>query len=164
MQVWINEDKMMWYVKDIKKDKVYPTECIPTFYESYEHPENLIIPDIYYTDGSGWNGKRSRISIYRINSVGEVFKMIENYDRNMTNNEAEYRALFEALILSKEHDIILTDSQLVQRQMEGTYRIHAENLKHMHNTCNILARRLKTTIIWIPREQNLAGKELERIR
>jgi len=53
-----------------------------------------------------------------------------------TNNVAEYHGLLNALRLALEHRArhveILADSELVVRQIEGTYRVRNENLKPLH--------------------------------
>ncbi len=56
-----------------------------------------------------------------------------DYIGNATNNEAEYRALIRALDCAAGHcrnEVEhFTDSELVVKQLNGEYRVKAENLK-----------------------------------
>ncbi|XRB16732.1 ribonuclease HI [Pseudoscourfieldia marina] len=70
-----------------------------------------------------------------------------------TNNEAEYHAVITTLeLVLKEVNgcpladrvlslLVQTDSELLARQIQGTYRVSAENLKPLHShACDLLAR------------------------
>lgn len=54
----------------------------------------------------------------------------------MTNNEAYYIALVEALKEAKEHDVndieVFTNSELICNQMKDIYRVWKDNLKPIH--------------------------------
>ncbi|HZD13145.1 MAG TPA: RNase H family protein [Candidatus Binatus sp.] len=80
-----------------------------------------------------------------------------------TNNEMEYFALLQALNDQRSKDAsILTDSQLLVGQLQNGWKVKAENLKEIHEECRNLLRARNATLSWIPREENLAGKVLER--
>jgi len=86
-----------------------------------------------------------------------------------TNNVAEYMAIVRALehlatIVADTKGVILTvklDSQLVQRQMEGEYKVKDENLKKLFEQAKMLTSEYaQVTFIHVPREQN---KEADRL-
>lgn len=76
-----------------------------------------------------------------------------------TNNQAEYRGLIlglrHALALGADRVTVRGDSQLVVRQLEGTYSVKAEGLKALHDEARQLLGRFRSARLeWIPREQN----------
>ena len=80
-----------------------------------------------------------------------------------TNNEMEYFALLQALRDPRSKDAtIFTDSKLLVGQLQEGWKINAGNLKAIHEECRQLIRSQHAKLVWIPREENLAGKELER--
>jgi ribonuclease H / adenosylcobalamin/alpha-ribazole phosphatase len=76
-----------------------------------------------------------------------------------TNNVAEYRALVEglrkALELGVDEVDVVSDSQLLVRQMTGEYKVKNEALRKLSLKAAALARRLrKVTYRSVPREHN----------
>jgi ribonuclease H / adenosylcobalamin/alpha-ribazole phosphatase len=76
-----------------------------------------------------------------------------------TNNVAEYRALVagleKALELGVEEVDVVSDSQLLVRQMTGEYKVKNEALRKLSLEAAALARRLrKVTYRSVPREHN----------
>lgn len=88
---------------------------------------------------------------------------------NLTNNEAEWNALVQALswaILKDETNLkIYSDSQLVVNQFNGLYQCKNPDLVWYLDCAKKLVKEgnLNVELVWIPREKNLAGIELERI-
>ena len=85
-----------------------------------------------------------------------------------TNNEAEYLAVLEALRYAKQNNInevtILTDSQLVERQLNGFWSINEEHLQSYWKRVKLYMEKFKTVEInKIPRNKNPAGKILEKL-
>ena len=93
-----------------------------------------------------------------------------------TNNKMEYLALIKALEWIREQESsspttyrVLTDSLLVFNQVNGNWKIRDVKIKQYNKT---IKRHLKIInkhyeclhIVWIPRNKNLAGKELEKIQ
>lgn len=77
-----------------------------------------------------------------------------------TNNRAEYLALLfaleDALLLSAEEVTVRSDSELLVRQMEGTYRVKNPGLKGFYERARRLAASFrKFRIEYVPREENL---------
>jgi ribonuclease HI len=95
------------------------------------------------------------------------------YNKVVTNNEGEYRAALKAIyvgLAQKFNPIwIMTDSKLVVEQFLGNYNCHNDNLKLYLRELDELAKyhwfanTIDISLHWIPREENLAGIELEKI-
>lgn len=121
---------------------------------------------IIYIDGaSRGNPGRAGAGIWITNGEGEKISEVSRYLGHKTNNEAEYWALLlglrEAKRLGGEALQIFTDSELVERQIKGVYRVKDLDLKALHKT---VIENLKTfssfEIESIPREEN---KEADRL-
>jgi ribonuclease HI len=115
-----------------------------------------------FVDGSGCrpDGKGSAIAWFRSDS-GE--KNVERID-GLTNNEAEYTAVFAALkALPKKSDVeILSDSDLVVCQFNGKWRVLDPALTALLAKIRDLvsSKALTVRLTWISRRNNLAGKML----
>lgn len=84
----------------------------------------------------------------------------------VTNNQAEYLALIKALrvVLGEGGRAveILSDSELLVRQLKGEYKVRNRALQNLHQEAVTLSSKLeKFSIRWVPRNQNLAGILLE---
>jgi ribonuclease HI len=121
---------------------------------------------ILYIDGaSRGNPGRAAVGIRITNGEGKKISEMSRYLGHKTNNEAEYWALLlglkEAKRLGGDFLQIFTDSELVERQIKGIYRVRDLNLKVLHET---VMEDLKTfssfEIESIPREKN---KEADRL-
>jgi ribonuclease HI len=82
-----------------------------------------------------------------------------------TNNVAEYRALEagleRALELGVGRLVIRLDSQLLARQMTGTYRVRAPRLRPLAGRVAALIRRFESvTVEHVPRESNTVADDL----
>jgi len=121
---------------------------------------------IIYIDGaSRGNPGRAGAGIWITDEEGRKISEVSRYLGTKTNNEAEYWALLlglrEAKRLGGDTLQIFTDSELVERQIKGVYRVKDLNLKVLHKT---VLQNLKTfssfEIESIPREGN---KEADRL-
>jgi ribonuclease HI len=121
---------------------------------------------VLYIDGaSRGNPGRAAAGIWMTNGEGKKISEMSRYLGHKTNNEAEYWALLLGLKEAKRlgGDIlqIFTDSELVERQIKGIYRVKDLNLKVLHKT---VMEDLKTFLSFkiesIPREEN---KEADRL-
>ena len=80
-----------------------------------------------------------------------------------TNNEMEYKAAIFAAQNAEAGDTIRLDSELVCNQVNGNYKVKKGNLKpHAELKKLMIEKSLK--VLWIPRNQNKAGKALERTK
>jgi len=76
-----------------------------------------------------------------------------------TNNVAEYSALIagleKALELGLESVEVVSDSQLLVKQMQGTYRVKNEALQELWSRATSLARQVGSVrYSWVRREHN----------
>jgi len=87
---------------------------------------------------------------------------VEAYETG-TNNEMEYRALLSALADARaERATIFTDSQLLVGQLTRGWKVKAENLRPLHSEAKTFLTQRMANLVWVPREQNEAGKVLEK--
>jgi ribonuclease HI len=82
-----------------------------------------------------------------------------------TNNVAEYRGLVAALEYALEHRhlrlLVLTDSELLARQLEGRYKVKSPDLKPLFERARQMIHRFeRLTIRHVPREQNADADRL----
>ena len=83
---------------------------------------------------------------------------------HLTNNQAEYKAIIAALQeLPGKELAIHSDSQLAVRQLNGEYQIKDPQLRGLADQVLMLCENRLVTFRWIPREENLAGKVLEKL-
>jgi ribonuclease HI len=121
---------------------------------------------VLYIDGaSRGNPGRAAAGVYIMNGEGKKISEMSRYLGHKTNNEAEYWALLLGLKEAKRlgGDIlqIFTDSELVERQINGIYRVKDLNLKILHKTVMEDLRTFSSfEIESIPREEN---KEADRL-
>lgn len=113
-----------------------------------------------YVDGaSRGNPGPSAIGVAIEDEKGGPQVRISSYIGETTNNQAEYAALItglrEATRLKAEHVDIKTDSELMVRQVQGSYRVRNANLRPLFDEVKQrLASFRSFTISHIPRSQN----------
>jgi len=116
-------------------------------YKAYVDGSNSLNWCMY---GFTWNGKT----------------VITKENTGMTNNITEWLALF-SLILYLPNDwagMVFSDSLLVVNQYLGIYKIKDPELVEIENKCKTLAasKNLRINIRWIPRENNVCGRALDK--
>lgn len=87
-------------------------------------------------------------------------------DHPMTNNRAEYLALYRLLLdieFNSKIDV-RSDSQLVVNQFKGEWKTNNSELRRIGNLCHQIAKlkNLDIAISWVPRELNTFGKFLDK--
>lgn len=92
-------------------------------------------------------------------ATGTVLDTFGVYLGETTNNQAEYRALIEALKRAKQHGATTVecflDSELVVEQMSGRYKVKNGGLKPLFQEAHGMAQAFSgVTFRHIPREQN----------
>jgi len=128
---------------------------------------------ILYIDGaSRGNPGRAGAGVWITNGEGKRMVEVSRYLGHKTNNQAEYWALLlglkEARRLGGESIHIFTDSQLIEKQVKGIYRVKDINLRALHKTVIENSKMfLSFEIEFIPREQNqeadrLANQAIQR--
>ncbi len=111
-----------------------------------------------YVDGSG--GTNSGFG-YFVKETGESF-----YEKKpeLTNNQAEYRAIISALnkyVDSNEEITIYSDSKNTVNQLNHEFAINNEELRNLaREAWEIIGKFSSLSIVWVPRKENLAGKML----
>jgi len=119
---------------------------------------------VFHIDGSGMrpDGTGSGYSRVEIKTGEQRICRVDN----LTNNEAEYRALILVLKHLDECDQarVLTDSQLVVQQFNGRFKVKDQKLIRLLERVRELIeeKALEVEVRWIPRGENVAGKVLER--
>jgi ribonuclease HI len=120
-----------------------------------------------YTDGcsKGNPGPAAiGVAVYRNDERLPAFT-ISDAVGTLTNNQAEYRALIRALeyaVSVKAADVeIRSDSQLIVRQMDGSYRVKDIDLKPLYQEAKRLAGQIANfSINYVPREYNRQADKL----
>lgn len=115
----------------------------------------------FYTDGAGWNNKKSRTCVYYPGISGPVVK---TFYQKYSNNQCEYFAVIDALKAANEGDIIYTDSLLVVNQLKGEFRVKAKHLRPLFMEARSLKNSKKVEVCWLSRKENLAGIHLEKTK
>jgi len=113
---------------------------------------------IYIDGASRGNPGESGAGIVIKDRQGKIFKRLRQYLGRATNNQAEYRALLLALKASRElgqNIRIFSDSELLVKQLKGSYRVKSKGLKpYFDEVRNLLKGFSSWEIAHIPREQN----------
>ncbi len=96
-----------------------------------------------------------------------ILELAKQFGRD-TNNVAEYYALLAALDYASTHGIaalrIRSDSELLVRQMQGTYKVKSEDLKPLYERSVRLSRQFKYFAIeHVRRELNREADALANI-
>lgn len=137
------------------------------------HPIQEDLQFILYIDGaSRGNPGRAGAGVLMTNGSGGKVVEMSRYLGHKTNNEAEYWALLlglrEAKRLGGKSIHIFTDSELIERQVKGLYRVKNLNLKGLHKMVTQNLKEFSSfDIKSIPREQNqeadhLANQAIQR--
>ncbi len=119
-----------------------------------------------HTDGaSKGNPGEAGAGVWIADGDGNKIFEMSHYLGHKTNNEAEYEALLlglrEAIRLGGKSIRILTDSELVERQVNGLYRVKNTNLKALHTSVLQCLKAFSSYVIEsIPREENQEADRL----
>jgi ribonuclease HI len=109
-----------------------------------------------YTDaGARGNPGPAAIAIL-IFQDSRLVKQHGEYIGPATNNQAEYHAVIKALELARslgaEQLKVFTDSELICRQIKGSYKIKNQGLKPLHEKVKALEKGLRVEWGSVPRE------------
>lgn len=121
---------------------------------------------IAYTDGaSRGNPGDAGIGVAFLDEDGNILKEISDYIGQTTNNIAEYTALVTALKAASEMECdeieIISDSELMVKQINGEYKVKNEGLKPLYKKALELLQNFKFyTIRHVRREFNKKADEL----
>ncbi len=115
---------------------------------------------IIFTDGaSRGNPGRAGAGFVIYSVEGEKLREGSYYLGNKTNNQAEYEALIRALETAVDMGIrkieIRSDSQLLIRQLQGSYRVKSPNIIPLYEKVKSLLENFSDVRLkHIPRELN----------
>ncbi len=121
---------------------------------------------IAYTDGaSRGNPGDAGIGILFVDEQDNVVKEIHEYIGKATNNVAEYTAMLKALKVALEMNFreidIISDSELMVKQIKGEYKVKNEGLKPLYRkACKLLKGFRNFTFQHVRREHNKRADEL----
>jgi ribonuclease HI len=117
-----------------------------------------------YTDGASRGNPGPAAGAYiLVDREGKVFEERGWFLGTRTNNEAEYEALIAGLTAAAGHGCrvlsVFSDSELVVRQMQGTYRVRAVRLLPYHTRAReAIASFIRVSFRSVPREDPLIQK------
>ncbi len=122
-------------------------------------PQNYLIA---HTDGGArGNPGPAGYGIVIHQAQGEKVAALSQYLGKQTNNFAEYQALIGALEYSLEHGPralkVISDSELLVRQIKGIYKVKEPTLRDLHGR----ARQLINQLEWFDIEHVLRGHNRE---
>jgi ribonuclease HI len=111
-----------------------------------------------FVDGSG--GPDSGFGFF----VKETSESFYKKEPNITNNQAEYMGIISALRKfagTGDEIIIYSNSKNTVSQLNHEYAINNDKLRNLaREAWDLIAKFVNIKIIWIRRNQNLAGKML----
>src|SRR5690348_15954443 len=115
--------------------------------------------------GARGNPGPAGYGVYIRDDSGAAIKQISEYLGYKTNNFAEYSALLAALQFAVDHGYralrVISDSELMVRQMTGRYRVSSPDLKPLYEKARSLVRQLdKFGIEHVLRAQNKQADQL----
>ncbi|MBI0583699.1 MAG: ribonuclease HI family protein [Methanomassiliicoccus sp.] len=117
-----------------------------------------------YTDGgSRGNPGPAAFAVVITSEDGKVVKEYGRYLGKMTNNEAEYSGaiagLKEARAMGADEVEVISDSEVLVRQVNGVYRCKASNLQpFLKEVQDLAAGFRKATFRNVPREHPMVSR------
>lgn len=130
---------------------------------------------VLHVDGAArGNPGPAAIGVVVTDAHWKVVEEVSEYIGEATNNVAEYRALLRglsAVLAQGASEVeIRTDSDLLVRQVQGTFKVRSPALRPLHDQVDaLLARFSRWTIQHVPREANahadaLANRALDAMQ
>ena len=126
---------------------------------------NLLEIIAHIDGGSRGNPGPAAYGVAIENARGEPVTAFAKFLGEATNNYAEYQGLLAALEYAINHGHprlrVMTDSELMARQISGQYKVRSPDLKPLHDKARGLIARLESfSIRHVYREQN---READRL-
>jgi ribonuclease HI len=120
---------------------------------------------VHIDGGSRGNPGRAAYGVVVEGSNGAPLAAFSRFLGRATNNVAEYQGLLAALEYAQENGHarlrVLTDSELMARQIEGRYKVKSPDLKPLFDRARQMIQRLECfSIRHVPREQNAEADRL----
>jgi ribonuclease HI len=137
--------------EDRRQDAGETTEDGASLQEVFDGAELTAVPvssslTIYVDGASSGNPGPAGIGIVIIDSSNHQVGKVSAYIGTCTNNVAEYTALIRALEIALYYKTrvlkIRTDSELVEKQMKGEYRVSNENIRELYEKAQSLKKKI----------------------
>jgi ribonuclease HI len=121
--------------------------------------------EIHIDGASRGNPGEAGFGISVATPEGAALAALYGYLGRATNNVAEYQALIHALRYALQRGArrvsVFSDSELVVRQVEGTYKVKHPDMRPLHREATaLLARFDQARVVHVPRERN---READRL-
>lgn len=119
-----------------------------------------------YTDGAcHGNPGPAAIGVVITDDHQKVLATVSDYIGHGTNNKAEYsavvRALELAIRLNPEEVVLYLDSELVVRQLNGSYKVKSRSILPLYNKASELLKKFpRISVMHIGRELNTEADAL----
>ncbi|HCM37374.1 MAG: Ribonuclease H [Candidatus Gottesmanbacteria bacterium GW2011_GWB1_43_11] len=132
---------------------------------------NFLRLNIFCDGGARGNPGPAAVGVVIQNATGEIIAKLGQVIGETTNNVAEYRAVIAAFKLLRKQNLtaqqlnFYLDSQVVQKQLAGLYKIKAAHLRELLQQVRIAEREFAGKIIYsqIPRKKNFQADQLVNI-
>lgn len=140
-----------------------PVEAAPSVTEEGKGPYPRLR---LFTDGAArGNPGPSGAGAVLVEPGGQVVARLGKYLGVQTNNHAEYTALLlglqHAKVLGARELEVFLDSELIVRQLGGSYQVRSATLKPLYEEALRLLRDFsKVKVTHVPREENSAADEM----
>ena len=125
----------------------------------YSPPQNYLIA--YSDGGARGNPGPAGYGVVIKDETGKKIADLSEYLGHQTNNFAEYQGLIAALEYAIKHGYkalkVISDSELLVRQIKGIYKVKNSVLKDLHAR----AKELIAKLDWFSIEHVLRGKNSE---
>lgn len=110
-------------------------------------PASSAIPTAHIDGGSRGNPGPAAYGVVIRASDGKVLAELSKYLGIQTNNFAEYSGLLAALEYAQQHNFtglkVVSDSELLVKQMKGQYRVKHPGLKPLFDQATAMTHRLQ---------------------
>jgi probable phosphoglycerate mutase len=123
---------------------------------------------VYVDGGSRGNPGDSAFGVFACDDESRPVAAFGRFLGTMTNNEAEYSGLLAALEWAREEDVqelhVMSDSQLMVRQMNGQYRVKSAKLRPLFEDATRRAGEFRRFVIeHVGREGNVEADRLANL-
>lgn len=119
-----------------------------------------------YIDGASRNNPGPSGAGIHLLKNGESIERLGYYLGTKTNNQAEYFALLLGMLMLKKYAhidddaIVISDSQLLVKQLKGEYRVKDPILKILFSLAHALLYSIKAHISHVLREDNVVADKM----
>src|SRR5271165_3272370 len=129
------------------------------FGDHHSEPDPAAFYQANIDGGSRGNPGAAAYGVVIRNAKGEVIARLKKYIGRSTNNVAEYFGLIAALDYAENHGIralhVLSDSELLVKQMRGRYKVRSEDLRPLFERAKKMSQSFEAfRIDHVYREQN----------